>query len=422
MNQSRCYRDHGLVLVTIMAVVVALSPSPVMAAADPNGGAAGDWLSQYASARSVGLGGAFVAVADEASGVLWNPAGIGRLDRHEVQLGTVRLFEGTSINKLSFAVPNRHLPSFGLTILSLNSGDFEQTNELNERLGEFSNKDFAFLLSGALNLSTRWSLGANLKVAHQSIEEFSASGVGADLGVMGELNDMVSLGASLLNLGGPSLTLREVDESYPEEFRAGLALHLLDGNGLISAEIAHREGPGTQVRAGGEFWIHSSLGLRLGYYAENIAGGFSYRFGGSWQFDYGVSDHTLGVTHRFGLTYRFGGFFAKSQAVPEIFSPTGQNPVTKFLLTTRTKAEAQEWRLEIHNKSDEVVRSFGGQGVPPAHILWDGKDEAGLPLPDGVYRYWLTVHDFEGRELISQQRSVEISTGGPEGSVPVVIE
>jgi len=422
MNQSRCYRDHGWVLVTIMAVVAVLNPGPAMAADDPNGGAAGDWLSQYASARAVGLGGAFVAVADEASGVLWNPAGIGRLDRNEVQLGTVQLFEGTSINKLSFAVPNRRLPSFGLTLLSLNSGDFEQTNELNERLGEFSNKDFAFLLTGALNLSTRWSLGANLKVARQSIEEFSASGVGADLGVMGELNDTVSLGASVLNLGGPSLTLREVDESYPEEVRAGLAFNLLNGNGLISAEVTHREGPGSQFRGGGEFWIHSSLGLRLGYYAENVAGGFSYRFGGTWQIDYGVSDHTLGVTHRFGLSYRFGGFYAKSQAVPDIFSPTGQNPVTKFLLTTRTKAEAQDWQLEIHNKSDEVVRSFGGQGVPPAHILWDGKDEAGLPLPDGVYRYWLTVHDLEGRELISQQRSVEISTGGPEGSVPVVIE
>lgn len=423
MKQSRGIIRFRWVSAMILAIGLAMTPGLTLSADSTNNGAAGDWLARYADARSVGLGGALVAVADEPIGVLWNPAGVGRLDRNSVQLGTAQLFEGTSINSLSFAVPNRRLPSFGLTVLSLGSGDFEQTNELNERLGDFSAKDFAFLLTGGLNLSPRWAVGANFKVVRQSIEDFNASGVGVDLGAIGALTDVVHVGASVLNLGGPSLTLREVDESYPEEIRAGLALHLLDGNALVTAEVDHRDGPGATVLAGGEFWIHSSLGLRLGYYFENVAGGFSYRFaGGDWQFDYGVSDHDLGVTHRFGLAYRFGGFFSRSQAVPEIFSPTGQNPVTKFMLTTRTKADAESWQLTITNKSNEVVRSFGGQGVPPAHVIWDGKDEAGLPLPDGVYRYRMVVNDADGRQYESKNRQVEISTGGPEGSVPVVIE
>ena len=296
------------------------------------------------------------------------------------------------------------------------------TNELNEPLGEFTAGDFAFLLTAAKGLSTRWSVGANLKVVRQSIEDFNASGVGVDLGVMGQLTDGLRLGVSALNLGGPSLTLREVDESYPEEFRGGLSLRLLGGNGLISAEVAHRDGPGTNLRAGAEIWILSSLALRLGYYIEDIAGGFSYRFTNGLQFDYGLSDHELGMAHRIGLSYRFGGFYASSQATPEVFSPTGQQPITKFLLTTRTKDDAQEWRLGIVNKSDEVVRSFGGQGVPPAHVLWDGKDETGLPLPDGQYRYRLVVRDSAGREMESNEQVVEINTGGPQGSVPVIVQ
>ena len=43
-----------------------------------------------------------------------------------------------------------------------------------------------------------------------------------------------------------------------------------------------------------------------------------------------------------------------------------------------------------------------------------------MPLPDGVYRYTLEVRDADGRTIESRTRTVEISTGGPQGSVPVI--
>jgi hypothetical protein len=146
----------------------------------------------------------------------------------------------------------------------------------------------------------------------------------------------------------------------------------------------------------------------------------SYRFDRRFQLDYGLADHDLGFVHRVGLSYRFGGFFASSKAEPEIFSPTGEKAVTKINLTTRTKADAETWNLVIRDKSDETVRQFAGQGLPPAHLMWDGKNEAGLPLPDGTYRYELTVLDSEGREMTSPVEQVEIATGGPQGRIEVV--
>jgi flagellar hook assembly protein FlgD len=94
--------------------------------------------------------------------------------------------------------------------------------------------------------------------------------------------------------------------------------------------------------------------------------------------------------------------------------------VTKIVLNAHTKSDARAWSLEIVNKADEVVRRFGGQGQAPAHVQWDGKDETGLPLPDGVYRYRLKVSDRDGRELAGAVRTVEIFTTGPQGQVPVV--
>jgi len=102
-----------------------------------------------------------------------------------------------------------------------------------------------------------------------------------------------------------------------------------------------------------------------------------------------------------------------------VFSPTGDKAVTKISLNARTKAEAQSWSLEIVSKSSQVVRRFGGPGMPPAHVLWDGKDETGLPVADGVYTYRLTVKDTDGRLLNASTRKVEISTGGPQVTVPV---
>ena len=261
-----------------------------------SGGSPGSWLSEYAGARTVGLGGAFVATADDALGVLWNPAGLQWMDQ----------------NQAMFA-----------------------------------------------------------------------------------------------------------PETYPTEFRGGASLQLLNGRAHMSAEVDQASGPGTRFHGGAEYWIQPGIAMRFGYAEDGATGGFSYRFGPAYQFDYGAADHPLGLSHRVGFSYRFGGFYASNKAEPEVFSPTGDKAVTKISLNARTKAEAQSWSLEIVSKSSQVVRRFGGPGMPPAHVLWDGKDETGLPVADGVYTYRLTVKDTDGRLLNASTRKVEISTGGPQVTVPV---
>jgi long-subunit fatty acid transport protein len=47
-------------------------------------GTAQDWNITGAGARAEGLGGAFIGVADDATAIVWNPAGLGQLERTEV--------------------------------------------------------------------------------------------------------------------------------------------------------------------------------------------------------------------------------------------------------------------------------------------------------------------------------------------------
>ncbi|TMQ57434.1 MAG: PorV/PorQ family protein [Candidatus Eisenbacteria bacterium] len=415
MNRMLVAAVRSLALAAALAVVT----GPAWAE-DETGGAPGSWLSEYVGARTLGLGGAFVGAADDASSVVWNPAGLSMLVPNELRFDIARLFEDTSVSAFEFAVPGNKLPSFGLSVLTLRSGNFERTNELNDPLGTFQESQTAYIFTMARALTPRVSLGVNTKLVRQSIEDFSGGGVGFDVGGIFNLTPTLRVGASALNLGGPSITLRSSQETYPTQFRGGFSAGVLRGRGLITAELDHTQNARLTIHGGSEYWVQPAFALRVGMNDQHASGGFSYRTGGHYQFDYGVSDHVLGIVHRIGISYRFGGFYASAKAEPEIFSPTGESAVTKILLGSRTKSEADSWSLSLINKTDEVVRRFGGKGSPPAHLLWDGKDESGMPLPDGIYRYQLVVHDSVGREIVSPTHTVEISTGGPQGAVPVI--
>lgn len=415
MHPNVRFRAGGFLL------VAALAAAPPAAAQSQDAGRPGEWLARYTSARSLGLGGAYVATANDPLGVLWNPAGLSSMDQNELRFENARLFEETSINAAGFAVPGSRWPSLCVAMVSLGSGGFERTNEMNGSLGTFREGQTAWILGASKALSPRLAIGANAKLVQQTLESYSGGGFGVDAGALLQAGPRVRLGLAVQNLGGPSIALRDVAESWPTAVRGGASLSVLDGRGMLVAEATHAEGLGTRLHGGAEYWIQSGLALRMGWDAEGGgSGGFSYRFHPQYQLDYAAAGHALGLTQRVGLSLRFGGFFAASAAEPSVFSPTGERAVTRITLQARTKADPVTWALEIVDKSDAVVRRFGGQGQPPSHLQWDGKDETGLPLADGLYRYHLVVRDAAGRTVAGPVRTVEISTSGPQGTVPLV--
>ena len=414
---NRIQRMSGALLLSLAVLILPLAAS----AETFDGGLPGDWLSSYRSARAIGLGGAFTAVADQPLGMLWNPAGMTQLDMNEVFLEQTRLFEDTTVNGLSFVAPGTRYPTVGLTILAFRSGDFQKTNSLNDNVGEFQDKETAFVLSASHDLARFLSVGTNLRVVRQSIDDFSASGFGFDIGAMARVTPDLRLGAVIQNVGGPSLELRETEETYPTLLAGGASLDLLQDRALISAELVKIEGLDVTARGGAEFWIGKSVALRAGFDKTSPAGGFSYVMPNQLRIDYGAVGHELGVTHRFGISWRFGGFFADSHADPVVFSPLGRNSTTRFHLASKTRQDIESWRLDINDGYGDLVRSFGGHGAPPEQVVWDGKADTGAPLPDGSYQYQLVVNDGSGRSTQSAARTIQINSQIREISVPVEV-
>jgi hypothetical protein len=94
MHRTWLSRSRGLLL----AAVVSLGRVATASADDATAGSPGEWLARFTSARTLGLGSAYVATANDPLGVFWNPAGLSWMDQNELRFETARLFEDTSIN------------------------------------------------------------------------------------------------------------------------------------------------------------------------------------------------------------------------------------------------------------------------------------------------------------------------------------
>jgi hypothetical protein len=234
----------------LLGIAIGAGAAAAQGSQEQNAGLPGEWLARYSNARSLGFGSANVAIADDPLGVMWNPAGLSFMNQNELRFENARLFGETSLNSIGFAVPGSRWPSLGVSMVSLSSGDFERTNDVNDPLGTFKEGETAWLLSASKAFTPKLAIGMNVKLVQQSVESFSANGTGVDLGALYQVAPGLKLGASMMNVGGPTLQLRDVAESYPSQFRGGAALGLLQGRGLIALELDHADGLGTQFHAG----------------------------------------------------------------------------------------------------------------------------------------------------------------------------
>jgi len=81
-----------------------------------------------------------------------------------------------------------------------------------------------------------------------------------------------------------------------------------------------------------------------------------------------------------------------------------------FLVHRNTMdAVATSWNLELHDTAGRLVRTLGGQGAPPDSVRWDWRDDAGVVVPVGSYRYRLGWRDGGGQQYWSPERSLAVT-------------
>ena len=264
-------------------------------------------------ARAIGIGGAFIGVADDENAVRQNPAGLARLDRYAVGFEQTPsgLFDALQTSYLSAVLPTSEKMALGIDWLQVGIED----EELNSNRDSFN---FAYSYAPLSQLS----LGANLKYFTWSIaldgrSRGAATGWGTDVGLLYQPHPRWKLGVLAQNFigfgSGEGLSYgtwirhdSDVSEKvFPTAYKFGVAYHPIL-NWLISADLTDR------LQLGTEFLPNRNFALRAGFQKDlytsepptySIGGSVRYR----WM-DFNVAyllPPTLPPTAYVGLSLNF---------------------------------------------------------------------------------------------------------------------
>jgi len=385
--------------------------------AEGDAGLPGAFLNYGAGARALGLGRAFVGLADDATAVYWNPGGLSGIAQNQAILQHVSLIDQNSYEYVGYAHIFPYIGTLGVGLVYLSQGSAEGRDTYSDPTGDFSNQQLGALLGFGTDVTPTLAAGGTLKLVNQSMASLSGTGFGLDVGLMYRPWPLLNLGLVFKNLVAPAIKLQSETERYPMEMTFGAAAKLLDGQLRADFDVAkNMEQDAIKPRFGMEVTPMRDLFLRAGI--DEISLGAGYRYSG-FQLDYALGLQTVEMMHKIALSYYFGGFVLEVVPEPETFSPVGINKVSVLKIHCQTKFEVRLWSLEIHNEANALVKKYSGEGFPPTHIVWDGLMDSTNPMPDGRYRVVFSVEDAAGEVRTAPDAFVNIQSILPLGVSPV---
>lgn len=247
MNFNRLFsisRAFALAALMLFAAqrATAQAPSTVVTTAVP-------FLLISPDSRAAGMGDANVAIADNASAVFWNPAGLGYQKGFDVNLTYSNWLPAFNADLFyNFLTGKYYVPgwgTFGLSIIYLNLGESRFTDGAGNDLGAFRSYEFAVGLHYGVRVLPELSLGTSIRYINSSLSPASVqvgnersagqgSSVSFDLATLwrpqfgGWLGDRLSFGLNISNIG-PAMTYVDAAQAdpLPTNFRAGVAFRLL---------------------------------------------------------------------------------------------------------------------------------------------------------------------------------------------------
>ena len=169
---------------------------------DKAGTTAAKFLSIGVGSNAVGMGGSYTSIADDATAMYWNPAGLSFHQTKEVYFNHSNWIADISFDYSGITIPIDNKSSLGFNITSVTMDEMEVTRYGNENTGEtFSAADFAFGSTYSMSLTDRFSVGINGKYIQQSISNSHARGFALDLGTLFDTPFGFRLGTSISNFG-----------------------------------------------------------------------------------------------------------------------------------------------------------------------------------------------------------------------------
>ncbi|MCX6135494.1 MAG: PorV/PorQ family protein [Ignavibacteriales bacterium] len=323
---------------------LSISLCSVLFAQNPNVGTAGaQFLKIPVGPRGIGMGGAYVSNAGDASALFWNPAGIVHVPENELFASNTSWWGGVNLNHAAFVHSSEDVGSFGISMSLLTMGEMEVTTELQpEGTGQkFDAQDLMLGVSYARSLTKDFSVGVTMKYMNQRIWNETSGGLAFDIGTQYRIGfGDLTIGMSMTNFGpdmkydGQDLdvkydasnqnpnnrlapaTLATDDYPLPLHFQVGASMTILNTESikiLVAADAAHPNDNRERINVGTELTILGQVFLRGGYrfnYDQETAtfgaGVVAPLGGSSLRFDYSYALYNLlSNVHRLSVGITF---------------------------------------------------------------------------------------------------------------------
>ncbi len=279
-----------------------------------DGGVPGAFINWGAGARSLAMGKAFSAVADDASAAYWNPAGLPQVERKEFMALHANLWEGTIYDFAAYVHPTTSIGTYGFTFTRLYSGGFEATDLNNNVLYNFADEQIAFSGSYGKQMFNIMSIGVGVSyITHKldkSVNGFASLDTSIminEKGIAFINNENFKIKSTIILKNLISIKTGDTDDQLPIIFKFGLATKTLKDKLNISMDlekiITRKTSLGWHI--GIEYWLFDYAAIRLGYDRDETTAGFGAKYK-DYGLDYAFALHELGVSHRISATMKFG--------------------------------------------------------------------------------------------------------------------
>jgi len=309
-------------------------------------------LKQTSGARPLGMGEAFVALADDVNALNFNPAGLAQIKNHEISIMYLDSLVDTWFGFIGYAYPvggkverqagkrviksikeRRNRATIGLSFSLLQAGKMALHPEGKSVSAEedyLANLGLGYIIwrsaekaekgrrrAGATpDLRNEVSLGVGFKFIQSTlVEKYSATAYAADVGLLGKFivgKNKFQLGIVGQNLGA-KIKFEEEGDTLPLTVKAGACYQMdfrKEHRVTISGEAVKPNDGDFRGNTGMEYWYREIFALRAGYKIGYDLDSFTCGAGLVWknfQLDYGwgMSGTKMGDNHRFSLTARF---------------------------------------------------------------------------------------------------------------------
>ncbi len=282
------------------------------------------------SARTAATANAFTAIRGDVNGLLTNPAGMSYAETKQFAFNYTNFLLDISGGYAGYVHLFPNLGVLSAAIIYMDYGEFEETDMDAVSTGNaFSANEMALAVGFSNHLDKHFSYGVNLKYIFSKIQNYNASAVALDFGLMYEapFQDDLFFAFTLANVGTNFEYYGEVKESLPLSMRLGLTKKLahlplelgisLNDFNVEAAEFFDRI---KRFSVGGEFRISDALRMRMGYNNDLRSGletTTNDKFGGisaglgfyikKFRIDYAFSNYgAIGNVHRFGIQGTLG--------------------------------------------------------------------------------------------------------------------